>query len=68
LGQLCKNGSKPIREDCPHVFQDDVAGSNDANGSHEFVEQAGTGAPLNTQAFAGLRDVLTGEASNDNIS
>lgn len=39
FGQLPKYGSQPVRSDSCDVLQDDEAGSYQANGTHEFIEQ-----------------------------
>ena len=68
LGQLSENSVQPVSKDRCDVFHDDVAGSNCANDSHEFVKETAPSALLNAGLLAGGADVLAGESTANNVS
>jgi hypothetical protein len=68
LSQRSEYNVQPVRSDRCNVLQDDVSRSHQANDSHEFVEEAGTGALLDAGLLACGADVLAGEASANNVS
>jgi hypothetical protein len=63
---LSPDGSVMEGEKVRHVLDEDVSGSKLANGPPHLSPQNGFGV-LETVAFAGGRDALTGEAAGDDI-
>ena len=67
-GHFPENGIEPVGNNGSDVLQHDVARSHQANDSHEFVEQAATGAFLDAGLLAGGADVLAGKSPTHNVS
>lgn len=68
LGQRSENVVQSVSKDRCDVFQDDVAGLHQANGSDEFIEETRAGALFDAGLLTCLADVLAGEAANNNVS
>jgi hypothetical protein len=66
LGHVSENGSQPSTKQRCHVLQQSPLRSNHAKGSNDFPVESRTGSGK-SGAVSGETDVLTGEASRDNI-
>jgi hypothetical protein len=68
LGQLSENSVQSVSKDRCDVLHDDVAGSNRANDSHEFVKETAPSALLDAGLLTCGADVLAGESTANNVS
>lgn len=67
-GQLSENSVQSVSKDRCDVLHDDVARSNCANDTHEFVKETAPSALLDAGLLACGADVLAGKSTANNVS